>query len=218
MKRPFDLTAKCSAHPQQLLAVCYALAAALWLVCCFVGSAVMLNHKMDGSMRTLTLSDTELSYESFANYHDLEWSEPPTTADNWYLSTDNDPHIFWQGTAYVETVRLDANHDLPAGSVALYYLLPGQTDYSERQKVFAHLAAPGHYTFDLGGKSVTGLRIDPDSVGGVPTQLEGVELNPESPWYLRFVPNGGQWLLLLLGPAMAAALLGLVLALPQKDD
>ena len=35
--------------------------------------------------------------------------------------------------------------------------------------------------------------------------LDGVVLNPVQPWYLRFVPNGGQWLLLLFAPAVGAA-------------
>ena len=103
------------------------------------------------------------------------------------------------------TAVLDAAHRLPPGGVALYYLKPGQTDYTEAQKVYAKVTAPGIYTFDLGGQWVTGLRIDPDSVGGVPTRLDGVVLNPVQPWYLRFVPNGGQWLLLLFAPAVGAA-------------
>ena len=37
-----------------------------------------------------------------------------------------------------------------------------------------------------------GLRIDPDSVGGVPTLFTGVTLNPDTPWYLRFIPAAGQ--------------------------
>ena len=37
---------------------------------------------------------------------------------------------------------------------------PGQTDYTEAQKVYAKVTAPSVYTFDLGGQWVTGLRID----------------------------------------------------------
>lgn len=64
--------------------------------------------------------------------------------------------------------------------MALYYLKPGQTDYSEAQKVYAKVTAPGVYTFDLDGQWVTGLRIDPDSVGGVPTLFTGIDLNPRA--------------------------------------
>ena len=94
-------------------------------------------------------------------------------------------------------MELDAAHRLPPGGVALYYLKPGQTDYTEAQKVYAKVTAPGVYTFDLGGQWVTGLRIDPDSVGGVPTLFTGVTLNPDTPWYLRFLPTAGQLLVLL---------------------
>ena len=87
-------------------------------------------------------------------------------------------------------MRLYAGHRLPPGGVALYYLLPGQTDYSETQKVYANVTDTGVYTFDLGGRWVTGLRIDPDSVGGVPTLFTGIELNPATPGMTGSCPAG----------------------------
>ena len=81
------------------------------------------------------------------------WFSPLTRAKTFWVS--------------LETVELDAVHYLPSGSVALYYLRPGQTEYSETHKVFARVSGENQYTFDLGGLTVTGLRIDPDSVGGV---------------------------------------------------
>ena len=197
-------------RPQQLLLLAYLLAAALWLAQALVGSAVMLDYKLRGEMPQRTVPAAELTTESFAPYSSNQWWTPPDDDPNWYLSTDSDPHIYWQGQGYLETVRLDAVHRLPPEGVALYYLLPGQTDYSEAQKVFAHVVQPGVYEFDLGGKTVSGLRIDPDSVGGVATLFTGVELNPPQFWLLRFVPNGGQWLLLLGLPACAAAAWALV--------
>lgn len=193
-----------------LVVLCYLIAAALWLAGCFVRSGVMLNHKLRGEMPCVTLTPGELTTESFAPYSSNEWWIPPDSDPCWYLSTDNDPRIFWQGAGYLETVRLDAAHLLPPGGVALYYLRPGQTEYSEAQKVYAKVAAPGVYTFDLGGVYVTGLRIDPDSVGGVPTLFDGVVLNPVVPWYVRFVPSGGWLLLLAFGPMVAAGFLELV--------
>ena len=204
-------------RPQQLLLVAYLLAAALWLAAGFVGSAVMLNYKLRGEMPQRTIQPAELQTESFAPYSSNQWWTPPDDDPAWYLSTDSDPHIYWQGEGYIETVRLYAGHRLPPGGVALYYLLPGQTDYSEAQKVYARVTGEGEYTFDLGGRRVTGLRIDPDSVGGVPTLFHGIELNPATPWYGRFVPDGGQWLLLLFGPALAAAAAGLVQSIVRGD-
>ena len=198
-------------QPRRLLGLCYALGVMLWVVYALVGSALMLNHKMNGTMRHQTLTPDELTYESFRNYDDDPWSTAPDDRDNWYLSTDNDPHILWEGEqAYVETVRLQVEQLLPPGSVMLYYLKPGQTDYRETQKVFAWQDTDGSYVFELGGITVSGLRIDPDSVGGVTTRLTGVELNRPTAWYLRFVPSGGQWILLLFGPAVAAAFLSLL--------
>lgn len=204
-------------RPQQLLLVAYLLAAVLWLASGFVGSAVMLNYKLQGKMPQRTVPPEELQTESFAPYSSNQWWTPPDDDPAWYLSTDSDPHIYWQGQGYIERVRLYAGHRLPPGGVALYYLLPGQTDYSETQKVYASVTGAGEYTFDLGGRWVTGLRIDPDSVGGVPTLFHGIELNPAAPWYTRFVPDGGQWLLLLFGPALAAAAAGLAQAILRGE-
>lgn len=200
-------------RPQQLLLLAYLLAAVLWLVQGLVGSAVMLNYKLKGEMPHQAVEPADLVTESFAPYSSNEWWTPPDDDPAWYLSTDSDPHIYWQGQGYLETVRLYAGHRLPPRGVALYYLLPGQTDYSETQKVYANVTGEGEYTFALGGKWVTGLRIDPDSVGGVPTLFHGIELNPDTPWYARFLPSGGQWLVLLFAPALAAAAVALVLSL-----
>jgi len=192
-----------------LLRLCYGMAAALWVLGCVIRCGVMLYHKMGGAMPSVTVAPEELQTESFAPYSSNEWWTPPDEDPAWYLSTDSDPRIYWQGEGYIETVRLHAEHSYPPGGVALYYLQPGQTDYTEAQKVFARVTGEGEYTFTLGGKYVAGLRIDPDSRGGIPTRFYGVELNPASPWYLRFLPNGGQWLVLLFVPAVAAAWLAL---------
>ena len=148
---------------RQLLVLAYLLAAVFWVVRCLVGCGVMLNYKMQGKMPQTHVDAADLVTESFAPYSSNEWWTPPDDDPAWYLSTDSDPHIYWQGQGYIETVVLDAAHRLPPGGVALYYLKPGQTDYTEAQKVYATVTAPGVYTFDLGGRWVTGLRIDPDS-------------------------------------------------------
>ena len=204
-------------RPRQLLLLAYLLALVLWLVQGLVGSAIMLNYKLKGEMPRQTVAPADLMTESFAPYSSNQWWTPPDDDPNWYLSTDSDPHIYWQGQGYIETVRLYAGHRLPPGGVALYYLLPGQTDYSETQKVYANVTDTGVYTFDLGGRWVTGLRIDPDSVGGVPTRLIGLELNPSRPWFCSLLPGGGQWLLLLFGPPLAAALAALVWQAVKND-
>ena len=107
-------------RPQQLLLVAYLLAAVLWLARGFVGSAVMLNYKLQGEMPQRTVQPAELQTESFAPYSSNQWWTPPDDDPAWYLSTDSDPRIYWQGEGYIETVRLYAAHRLPPGGVALY--------------------------------------------------------------------------------------------------
>ena len=203
---------------RQLLLLAYLLAAVLWVVRCLVGCGVMLNYKLQGKMPQTHVDAAELVTESFAPYSSNEWWTPPDDDPAWYLSTDSDPHIYWQGQGYIETAVLDAAHRLPPGGVALYYLKPGQTDYTEAQKVYARVTAPGVYTFDLGGQWVTGLRIDPDSVGGVPTLFTGIDLNPPRPWYTRFVPTAGWWLVLAFVPAVAAAMASAVCSFFIKKE
>ena len=60
--------------------------------------------------------------------------------------------------------------------------------------------------FDLRGQHVSGLRIDPDSVGGVLTKFDGVELNAPRPWWKALVPTGAEGVLLALAPLTLAAL------------
>lgn len=193
---------------RQLLLLAYLLAAVLWVVSRLVGCGVMLNYKLQGKMPQTHVDPADLVTESFAPYSSNEWWTPPDDDPAWYLSTDSDPHIYWQGQGYIETIALHAGHHFPPGGVALYYLRPGQTDYTEAQKVYATVTASGVYTFDLGGRYVTGLRIDPDEVGGVPTLFTGIDLNPAQPWYARFAPTAGWWLVLAFAPAVAAAFAG----------
>lgn len=196
---------------RQWLGLFWAAAAILWAVRCLVGCGVMLNYKLRGQMPDLVLGLDDLTMESMRDCAADPWSDAPDDRPNWYLTSDNDPHIFWQGEGYLETVQLHVEQLSPPGGVALYYLRPGQTDYRETQKVFGRISGQNEITFDLGGVYVTGLRIDPDSTGGVFTRFGDVTLNPVTPWTLRFVPGAGELLLLLFAPPLAAAVLALLL-------
>ena len=92
---------------RQLLLLAYLLAAVLWVVRCLVGCGVMLNYKLQGKMPQTHVDAAELVTESFAPYSSNEWWTPPDDDPAWYLSTDSDPHIYWQGQGYIETVVLD---------------------------------------------------------------------------------------------------------------
>ena len=65
----------------------------------------------------------------------------------------------------------------------------------------------GSYRFDLGGRQVEEIRIDPDSVGGVITRFDGVQLNPQTPWYQAFVPTTAGVLLFFILLLVAVAVL-----------
>lgn len=197
-------------NSRRLMGVCYALAAAAWLALAVFGMVRAVWARSRGDYPRMVLTAQELVLNSFVNYADLEWDTPPYEDPDLYLSTDSDPQLIWQGGGYVESVVLYADHYTPPGAVALYYLLPGQTDFSERQKVYGAVTGSGEYTFTLDGKTVAGLRIDPDSRGGIATRFTGVQLNPAHSllWYL--IPRGGQWLLLLSLPALAAAVIKLL--------
>ena len=125
-----------------------------------------------------------------------------------FTSTDADPQLYWEGTARVDTVQVHMTQDRPSGGVTLYYRTEGQTDYSETQKVWADQTAPGVWQFDLGGVEVTGLRLDPDSEGGVTSCLSAVTLNPAEPLWQRLIPDAGTLLVLAAAPLLLAALAG----------
>lgn len=113
--------------------------------------------------------------------------------------------MHWSGNAYLETVELDAVHTTPSLSVVLYWREPGQVDFSSRQSVYAVQTEPGKYRFDLGGRQVEEIRIDPDSIGGVITRFDGVRLNPDRPWYEAFKPTTTGVVLFAVLPLAAAA-------------
>ena len=193
------------------LAAAWAAALAAWLVfgCVRLAKAAWYEAKGLAGPRALALED-----------FDPVGVQPYDTGEEgpWFISTDGDPQLLWQGQAYLDAVWLLAEHQSPPQAVMLYWKTPGQADFSPRQSVYGVEDAPGVYVFELGGVRVSELRIDPDSVGGVPTRLVGVELNAPRPWFLAFVPDGGQWLLLLFGPVLAAAFAALLRQIIRNDD
>ena len=202
----------------QLLTVGYGLAAILWVAAWLLGCFGMLYYNLQGQMPCRKADAAELAYSSLEAYADHpDWTQPGA-GEGWYISTDEDPHLYWQGSGYLQTVELKVQYRLPPGAVVLYYLTEGQAEYTEKQKVYGTLTADG-VAFDLGGQYVTGLRVDTDSRGGVPMQLQGLYLNPRSYWLARLWPKPGQWLLLLAAPALAASFAGLLQqALGRKNS
>lgn len=187
---------------KRLLAAAYLLALALWLV---HGAGALVQkawYTSRGLAPSLTLSAEELEFVSMKPY--LVDYDPE---DQMWVSSDSDPQIHWNQMVWVDTVVLDVRQQRPTGRVELYYKQPGQHDFSTRQVIYPTKDDQGRYVFDLRGKWVDRLRMDPDSVGGVLTEFRGVQINPVRPWYRYFVPSAGQWLLLLVLPLAVSALL-----------
>ena len=184
------------------LAAAWAAGLAVWLAfgCARLARNAWYEAKGLAGQRTLTLAD--LDPVGLQPYDAGE--EGP-----WLISTDGDPQLLWQGEAYLDAVWLFAEHRSPTQAVMLYWKTPGQTDFSPRQSVYGAEDAPGVYVFELGGVLVSELRIDPDSLGGVVTRLDGVALNPRSGPLQYFIPDAGEALALAAGPPAALAALRL---------
>lgn len=197
------------------LLLAWAAGLAIWLLLGCASLAKTAWYAREGLAATQSLSLEDFTPVGIEPYDAGE--EGP-----WYISTDGDAQLLWQGDAYLNTVWLFIEHESPPQAVMLYWKTPGQADFSSRQSVYGTLTAPDVYTFDLGGVRVSEVRIDPDSQGGVVTRLDGVVFNPNQWPLAAFVPGRGAALLLLLAPpaALAAAcqLRRALGALLKKDD
>ena len=110
---------------RQRLAVCYGLAAALWVAGWLWGGFVLLRWQLQGQMPRRAADAQELRYEGVAFYAENGWT-PPDEGDNWCISTDSDPRIYWQGQGYLDNVTLKVYYKLPPDAVVLYYLTPAR--------------------------------------------------------------------------------------------
>ncbi len=189
-------------NPKRLLAAAYLAALALWLV---QGAGALVQRAWytgRGLAPSVCLTAEQLELYSLRPY--VFDHEP---VEGMWISSDSDPQIHWNQYAWVDTVILDVRQECPAGSVELYYKQPGQRDFDTRQVVYPKRDAQGRYVFELGGKWIDRLRVDPDSVGGVPTELRALQINPPGGWYRNFIPSAGQTLVLLVLPLVLSALL-----------
>lgn len=182
------------------LALCYLAAALLWLAFCGAGLAKTAYYTQKGLCPSRTLAWDELGKSSI---EELQYSGDGV----WYVSTDPDSQLYWSGPAYLDRVVWRAGYETSGFAVVLYYKTPGKADYSERNSIYATETAPGEYTFQIGGKLVDEIRIDPDSVGGVITRFDGAQLNPARPWYTAFAFTAKGLAAFLLLPLLALAVL-----------
>lgn len=184
----------------RLLILLYAAALLCWLLlgCVRLGRGAWYAHKGLKMQQTLELSQLQP-----VGIRPYETEEP----GEWYVSSDADPQLILQKDLYLETVTLRMQRQKEGFAAVLYYKTPGQQDYSEQKAVYADEIEPGVFVFDLKGKRVSEMRIDPDSVGGVITRFDGLELNPDKSFVWAFKPSWKGVLLVLILPLFAAALL-----------
>lgn len=186
-------------HPVlRLLAAAYLAGIAVFLLIGFGRLAKGAYYESKGLRihETLGLADLEsISIKPF------ETEEP----GEWYVSTDSDPQFHLKKEMYLETAELDLVQKQEGFAAVLYWKEPGQADFSEAQSVYAKETEPGHFVFDLKGKRVSEIRLDPDSAGGVVTRMDGFALNPESGFLHAFRMGAKQLLMLLVLPLFAAA-------------
>ena len=180
------------------LLIAWAAGLALWLLLGCVSLAKTAWYARQGLAATQSLSFEDFTPLGIQPYDAGE--EGP-----WYISTDGDPQLLWQGEAYLNTVWLFVEHESPPQAVMLYWKTPGQTDFSPRQSVYGVETAPGVYSFGLGGVKVSEVRIDPDSQGGVVTRFDGVVFTPDLSPLEFFLPGAGEAMLLLCAPPLALA-------------
>lgn len=186
---------------KKLVLAAYLAAAVLWLVQGTASVAQGAWYSARGQAPSRSLSQSELEFSSIVPY-EIDYEPVP----GWLVSTDGDPQMYWYQQTWVDTVVLDMEQNKPAGGVELYYQEPGQTEFDPRQVLYPTRDRQGRYVFDLGGRMIRALRIDPDSVGGVLMHINSLQINPPMPWYRSFVPSTGQWILLLVIPLVLAAL------------
>lgn len=191
-------------RPIRWLAAAYLAVLALWLLLSGVslGKSAWYTHRGMKAETSLAWSDlTGVGVQKLEDQGEGDW----------YVSTDTDPQLHWSVPnpegVYLETVELRMEQLAPGQAVVLYWKAPGQADFSAAQMVYAQKTADGVYSFDLGGRVVSEIRLDPDSVGGVTTRFNGVTLNPAKGWYAAFVPTATGLVLGLLAPPVLVAVL-----------
>lgn len=123
--------------------------------------------------------------------------------DSWYISTNADPQLHFTGlSTWVRRVVLQCRFEDVPGEIDLYYMRPGDADFSTSRRVWGRLLANGSYEFILPPGPIAALRVDPGSLAANRVALQGVLLNTAKPVWAYFAPSLRQLLALALWPAL----------------
>lgn len=182
--------------------ICYIVALGLYLLGCTYSFVQDTSRIYSGAIVRQAYKLEDLALESIEQLADENGMQR-------FVSTDDDPKILYyslQGT-YITRVGFNATSNKPGGEMVLYYTTSSAQGlkFTDRQKVWAQQYADGSWYFDLGGKKVYGLRLDPDTTGGVVWTVKELMFNAPKPFGAYYAPNAQPMFLLLLLPGLAAA-------------
>lgn len=194
------------ARKAALPVLCYALAAAGWLLW---GVYARLD---DTGLRA---GQTSLPVDAFT----LTDLEPDPDVQNGYLAASGDPQMLWENTDGRKLRTVSYVPEFLGGEpreMCLYYTTRSGEAFSRDKRVFPRVLATGRYVYTLPHGKIAALRLDPcspaesDDPVTVVFMLDAIDLNygPTLPrGWQYFVPDVYTAFCLLLYPALAAALL-----------
>lgn len=194
----------------KLALLCYAVAAVMWLVAGagFLVRDAVREQNGETPWKSYSLENlwgAEDMGESGIELWD-NWQE-----ERWFVTTYDDAkiYLYFPEGAYINNLVFTAKPlNRGQGETVLYYTIHPGAEADEKHKRWAMQPGQDEWYFDVGGKKVYTLRLDPATAGGVLWQFTGLEINRPVPWYSYFVPDGRWALVLLFAPLLLWALVG----------
>lgn len=185
--------------------LCYAAALVIWLAVGGVRMGLDTLRQSNGTLAAQSLPMGSFTFTTGVRFDD-NWRETGRMD-----TTDPDPQLildFPEGR-YVRSVLFDATAlNRGPGNITLYYTTAPEEDFSDARQIWAQPGLQGGWVFNLGGKTVYSLRLDPDSVGGVHWRVWDIVINPSHPVLTcYFLPTPLWAFLLLVLPALCWALI-----------
>ncbi|MDL2325025.1 hypothetical protein LJC61_07780 [Ruminococcaceae bacterium OttesenSCG-928-A16] len=203
-------------RPAVLVLLLYGVAVLLYVGTCLFGFMQVNSLAAKGKLQTQPLTLQNFTQNSIIVLEDEAGKQR-------FVSTDPDPQLIYATGApfNVGRVTFTATPHKPGGEIVLYYAQNenyAETGFSEKNKLWARQAPSGEWFFDLNGKQVTALRLDPDTTGGVVWVVNSIVLNAPKPTTAYFVPDAFAIFWLVAVPPFAAAVVLLLrqLALDGK--
>lgn len=196
-------------------AVCYLLAAVVWLMLAAVHCLSDGMARGSGALAEQTLAAADFQLVDLETLGEAVDETGQSAA--LLRSTSGDPQMILEDVAggqiegrMVRTLRLYCTFDTDPREMCLYYTTAVGQPYSQDRRVFAASQPDGSYLFTLPRASLCALRLDPCSPEenkATTITLQKVVLNRPAGPASYFVPSWYQLYCLILYPALAAAAL-----------